>query len=242
MNRRDMIIVATLMNTGLLAVLFMMAIQTESHGSVEQGFSPKNSDQSIIAESSPIPDQSKPILPHHPTVSTAKTSKHDELDKVINNYTTVVPPKPIIIEDDLFHEDQPEVSKPTVNKETQPVIKEPELLEVKVKRGDSLDKIARANKTTIKALKRANNLSSDRLQIGQILRIPEGSSKSTTPKPPKAKPASTVGAEYYTIKTGDNPWKIAKQFGVRFDELLKLNSLDEAKARRLKAGDKIPRI
>lgn len=42
-----------------------------------------------------------------------------------------------------------------------------------VKSGDSLEKIARANKTTIKAIKELNGLTKDQITIGQILKIPE---------------------------------------------------------------------
>jgi LysM repeat protein len=248
MNRRDMIIVATLMNTGLLAVLFMMAIQSDNTGSNEQATIPQP--QTLVADTTINTISHEPILNNESTLPITKTSRHDELDKVINSYSTVVPPKPMIMEEDLFQDD---VSEPTSgildSKETQQIgtIEEPatDSVEVTVKRGDSLDKIARANKTSVKAIKKANNLTTDRLKIGQVLTIPRSgeiekvaSTPKTTPKPEVAT-SSTSGAEYYTIKSGDNPWKIAKQFGVRFEQLLKLNGLDEAKARRLKAGDKI---
>lgn len=42
----------------------------------------------------------------------------------------------------------------------------------KVKPGDSLEKIARAHGTSTKALKDANNLSSDRIVVGQSLQLP----------------------------------------------------------------------
>jgi LysM repeat protein len=42
----------------------------------------------------------------------------------------------------------------------------------KVQSGDSLEKIARIHKVSIKSLKEANNLSSDRINIGQTLKIP----------------------------------------------------------------------
>lgn len=42
----------------------------------------------------------------------------------------------------------------------------------RVKSGDSLEKIAKAHHTTIKAIKEANGLSSDRIIVGQILQIP----------------------------------------------------------------------
>lgn len=42
----------------------------------------------------------------------------------------------------------------------------------KVKAGDSLEKIARANSTTTKAIKELNNLVNDRIVVGQTLKIP----------------------------------------------------------------------
>lgn len=42
----------------------------------------------------------------------------------------------------------------------------------KVKAGDSLEKIARANGTTIKAIKELNNLANDRIVVGQTLKMP----------------------------------------------------------------------
>lgn len=42
-----------------------------------------------------------------------------------------------------------------------------------VKAGDSLEKIARLHKTTIKAIKELNGLTKDQITIGQTLRLPE---------------------------------------------------------------------
>jgi LysM repeat protein len=42
----------------------------------------------------------------------------------------------------------------------------------KIKPGDSLEKIARANSTTVKAIKDANNLTTDRIVVGQTLQLP----------------------------------------------------------------------
>ena len=41
-----------------------------------------------------------------------------------------------------------------------------------VKKGDSLTRIAKANNTTIAALKQANGLTSDRIVVGRKLKIP----------------------------------------------------------------------
>lgn len=127
------------------------------------------------------------------------------------------------------------------------------VVEVTVKRGDALEKIARSNGTTVDAIKKANNLNSSKLSIGQVLKVPlqtkNAKNAAVASKPAASKTsnstvatntkASTSEPQYYTIKSGDNPWKIAKQFQVKFEDLLKLNGLDEEKARNLKAGDKI---
>lgn len=42
----------------------------------------------------------------------------------------------------------------------------------KIKSGDSLEKIARANNTSVKMLKELNNLSDDKIVIGQTLQLP----------------------------------------------------------------------
>ena len=45
--------------------------------------------------------------------------------------------------------------------------------------------------------------------------------------------------EWYVMKSGDNPWKVAKNNKIKFDDLLKLNGLNEERARNLKPGDRI---
>lgn len=54
----------------------------------------------------------------------------------------------------------------------------------RVKRGETLTRIARQHGTTVKALRAANNLKTDRLLVGQRLRIPER--QTTEQQPPVA--------------------------------------------------------
>jgi LysM repeat protein len=50
---------------------------------------------------------------------------------------------------------------------------------------------------------------------------------------------SNALAEYYVLKSGDNPWTLARKFHIKFSDLLALNDLDEEKAKNLKVGQKI---
>lgn len=64
------------------------------------------------------------------------------------------------------------------------------------------------------------------------------------PPPPqpqitKKEPETVVEPIYHVVKSGDNPWKIAKHYNVKYDDILRLNQLDETKARNLKIGDRI---
>ena len=47
------------------------------------------------------------------------------------------------------------------------------------------------------------------------------------------------GPEYYTMKVGDNPWAIAMKHHMKVEELLRLNGLNEERARKLKPGDRL---
>ena len=52
--------------------------------------------------------------------------------------------------------------------------------------------------------------------------------------------AEANGSRTYTVKRGDNPWSIAKSQGVAYDELLKLNGLEDPKKLQLNQVLKLP--
>jgi len=60
-----------------------------------------------------------------------------------------------------------------------------------VKSGDTLTKIATEFGTTVKAIRSANNLTTDRITVGQKLKIPARSASPSTPSSPAAPATST---------------------------------------------------
>ena len=83
-----------------------------------------------------------------------------------------------------------------------------------VKSGDSLWSIANKYETTVNTLKSLNNLTSDVLNVGQVLLIPNESSNG-----------SSNNSSTYTVKAGDSLWNIANKYGITVDELKNLNGL-----------------
>ena len=54
---------------------------------------------------------------------------------------------------------------------------------------------------------------------------------------PSVKPMPVDSGQFYTVAKGDNPVAIAKRFHVNYDELLKLNKIDDPK--KLQIGQKL---
>lgn len=78
-----------------------------------------------------------------------------------------------------------------------------------VQKGDTLYSIAAANNTTVDELKKANNLTSNILLTGQLLKIPSA-----------LLPEST-----YIVKKGDSLYSIANKYNTTVDELKRINNL-----------------
>lgn len=81
-----------------------------------------------------------------------------------------------------------------------------------VKSGDTLYGIAKNNDVSVDELKAINNLSSNILSIGQILKLPIKSDV----------------AEYvlYTVKSGDSLYGISRNYNISVDDLKKYNNLN----------------
>ena len=226
MSRRDTIIVAVLINTGLLGVLFMMALQTDPEN-------PEMITREVVEElARPVEIVATSYSQEKKKeVAISDKGPRDEIDQVLQKYS-VQTSTPIGVT--TQRQENPNELKlpPTRNLLSND---ESRYVEVTVKRGDYLEKIAKANGTTVTDIKRANNLSSSRIDIGQVLKIPIQQNNQAKTK--KVEAPVVIEPEYYTLKSGDNPWKIAKQYRVGFNDLLKMNDLDEEKARSLKPGD-----
>lgn len=80
-----------------------------------------------------------------------------------------------------------------------------------VKKGDNLYSIARTYGTTVDKLKDINNLTSNNLSIGQVLKLPSGD--------------TTKDNVVYTVQKGDSLYSIAREYGTTVDALKKLNNI-----------------
>lgn len=80
-----------------------------------------------------------------------------------------------------------------------------------VSSGDNLYSIANKYNTTVDAIKKANNLTSNLLTIGQELIIP-----------------GTENFATYVVQKGDSLWKIANQYGITVNDLMKANNLESS--------------
>lgn len=88
-----------------------------------------------------------------------------------------------------------------------------------VQKGDNLYTIANKYNTSVKDIKNLNDLNTDILQIGQILKIPGSTNYNT-----------------YIVKKGDSLWKIANEYGTTVKQLMTINNLSTS---NLKIGDSL---
>lgn len=94
-----------------------------------------------------------------------------------------------------------------------------------VKKGDSLWSIAREYGLSVAELKALNNLSSNTLHIGDTLLV---SSVNSTD--------DNISDEYYTVKSGDTLWGIARKYNMSVNDLKSLNNLS---SNNLSIGQKL---
>ncbi len=212
MNRKNTILIAVLINAGLLAVLLIAALTTQE----EKQSSLANN--TAVTEEPFLPFDEKPAFGELPLAIAPEPLKSPDIPLAISE------PEPIV------HKLPPLIAEPAPSS-TPPVA--PPMREIIVKKGDTLEKIAKVNGTTVDEIVAANYLKNSFLKIGQVLKIPAVKSL------PKALEKVELSPEYYTMKVGDNPWAIAMKHHMKVEELLRLNGLNEERARKLKPGDRL---
>jgi len=102
-----------------------------------------------------------------------------------------------------------------------------------VRSGDSLWEIARRFDTRVSALRRANQLTSNTLQVGQKLTIPGLSGQEQT---------RTIARRRanYTIQKGDTLWGLSQRYGVSLQTLQQANGLHASATLHIGSGLYIP--
>lgn len=90
-----------------------------------------------------------------------------------------------------------------------PPISNTQTITYTVKKGDSLYSIAKRFNTSVDILVNINNLKSNSLSIGQVLKIP----------------SSSNSGRVYIVKSGDNLYSIARKFNTSVNEIKRKNNL-----------------
>lgn len=192
MRKKETLIVAVLVNAGLLMILFATATKSPKSSPIKKELVVEKK----IEKPAPI-EKSAPVLEN-------LAVQEIELD-------------------DLLFQEEPIEEEIVQNEEP--------AFNVTVKSGESLEKIAKANNTSVQAIIDLNQLKSTQLNIGQVLKMPIGSVPIQELK--------EIQEEFYVVKEGDNPWLIATKNKVKLSELLRMNQLDDRSAKRLKPGDRL---
>ncbi len=112
----------------------------------------------------------------------------------------------------------------------------------KVKKGDTLGKIASRNHTTVAKIKKWNGLRSDNIRPGQVLKIYNGQGPSTTVASSSSKSSGSSktsgGYVIYTVRKGDTLYGIANKYsGVSLNDIMELNGLNRKS--KIYAGQKL---
>ncbi|MDQ1000298.1 LysM repeat protein [Neobacillus niacini] len=162
--------------------------------------------------------------------STYTVQKGDTLSKIASKHQTSVPKIKELngLTSDRIYPNQT-LTVSATNEQSQPeVTPSTSTSDYVVKSGDYLGKIAKLFSTTVAELISLNGLNSDRIYIGQTLKV-SVVSVPTAPPPaetPSAPPADTSAVSVYTVVNGDTLSKIGLQYKMSVQELKSLNGLN----------------
>ena len=88
-----------------------------------------------------------------------------------------------------------------------------------VRPGDNLSQIARQHNSTVAALRQANDLKGNLINVGQTLIVPQGAPLLADNRAPARK-------RTYTVQSGDSLYSIARRFNVEVKQLRAWNRVD----------------
>lgn len=209
MNRKDTILVAVLVNVGVLLILFISSLKPHSQQELQ-----------ALKMEQPFEEGSKIAR-----VEAVKPELKEE--GISKEFSQAI--------EQLLKNEETKTSNLEIAKEVSK--SEANVVAVEVKSGDVLGKIAKEMGSTVEEIKKVNHMNDDRVVTGQTLLVPQLAQKEKKSEAPaKAKESED---RYYTVKNGDNPWTIATKNHIKVEELLRLNGLDEAKAKKIKPGDRL---
>jgi len=217
MNRKEIIIFSVFVNMALLTVLFISALRPTLKGEMTM----ENEEVVVVSK------QEKKSL---------SSNEVDQVDQILKEYIAKAE-SPII-------EDKPKETKPVAVKPKAPqpvsesVSEKSPLIEVIVRSGDVLEKIARRHNTTVEEIMTLNKMRDTRLRIGQTLYLRENTRKKVKVSQKNQSPNKNT-EKYYIVKKGDSAWTVAIKNHIKVADLLRLNNLNESKAKRIKPGDKL---
>ena len=114
-----------------------------------------------------------------------------------------------------------------------------------VRKGDTLQSIAKRHGITLAALRSQNNINANNIKIGQQLKIgpdkggavaieKKNSAKEVAPDP---KPTVVQAKRTYRVKSGDTLWSVAARYGTTAEKLRKANKL--AAKKPIKPGQEL---
>lgn len=226
MSRRDTIIIAVLINIGLLFILFSTAV-----GEKEEA---KNGHVASSEQIELNPIESEILMSNVET---------DEMEEVLDKFSQQLAVSSTHAETSI-----PLLGENDNTMSTQVIVKQGDYLDRIAKdHGISTSELMRHNQLKNARLKIGQILE---VPVASTLKKKLNRSKRIATAP-KSKPTERVSkqkqvqseqdqsGEYYVIQRGDNPWLISLKYHIDLKQLLKINGLDEKSARRLKPGDRI---
>lgn len=115
--------------------------------------------------------------------------------------------------------------------------------------GDALSLIAQRFQTTAAAIRTLNNMTTDEVRTGQVLRIPPATAALATPTPTPTTNAGAGGpprptppaasTDSYVVKPGDTAFGIALSFQITLSELEQANGKAPGGLNNIQAGETI---